>query len=154
MDTAGINRENLIYLLRKMPNIETIQFYTRLVTHISRRLPANNTDYLDKVDKSKTIIVRTIVQYANRLTKLKFIYNRFQKTRIESRCEYKDCPIDVGGYYEILDSIEKRVDRKKLTIEFLTKISSLYYSDYTWPESIRILNMVPDLLHIELKTYG
>lgn len=153
MVTAGINRENLIYLLRKMPNIETIQFYTSLNTHINRRLPAKTTDYLDKVDKSKTIIIRTIVQYANRLTKLKFIYARLHKTRIESRCENKDCPIDVGDYYEILDSVKNRVGRKKLTIEFLTRIS-IYHNDYTSPESIRILNMVPDLLHIELKTYG
>lgn len=66
LGTLGINKDNLIYLLKKMPNIETLHFHECYdMEEIAER------EDFDTVDKSISIVLQTIVQNKNRLKNLK-----------------------------------------------------------------------------------
>lgn len=134
------NVDILILLLQKLPNIHTLYFCLYKLHD------------LDGINKSRANIIKTIVQHANKLSKLTFLSldNQRRFFQIKPKLFF---PIDEINYFDILELVENRCNRIKLTIEFIFRTSKIVSSKYpTESQSIHILNMVPDLLTIEFRT--
>lgn len=132
----GIKKHSLIHLLQNLPNIKILQLFV------------NNFEDLNEISNDQIVLMATILQYANQLSK--FTITSYEKeTRLF--CQY---PIDEGKYDEILNLVQNRSTRIKLTIRYIIPTHKIRDRKLHKSKSILVLDMVPDLLIVILETHN